>query len=204
MKFHKQWRLRNTHNQLTIGSRTFPINVVEGGKGSYGALNVQSLFEQSGEKLKIGNFVSIAPGVQFLLGVNHQMNTLSTYPMYSKKIEASAKDARNKGEVIIEDEAWLGTDALIFSGVTIGKGAIVAARAVVTKDVPPYAIVGGNPAKVIKYKFSPEIIEVLKPIYLVDLEDGFIKENIELLYSEIETVEDAQNLKEKLMNTTNG
>ena len=204
MQFHKAWRKNNAHNNLTVGNRIFPIAVVEGGKGSYGALNVQSLFEQDGEKLKIGNYVSIAPGVQFLLGVNHQLQTLSTYPMYSKRIGASNRDALNKGETLIEDEVWIGTDAIIFSGIRIGKGAVIAARSVVTKDVPPYAIIGGNPAKIIKYKFTPEIIEVLKPIYLIDLEDDFIRTHIELLYKDITSVNDALELRNKLMHKING
>lgn len=159
---------------------------------SYGALNIQSLFEQDGEKLAIGNYVSIAPGVQFLLGVNHQTETLSTFPIYSRLVQPSSKDALVKGPLTIEDEVWIGTNAIILAGLTIGKGAIVAAGAVVTKDVPPYAIVGGNPARVIRYKFSQDIIDVIAPLFLKDLDNESMKNNMDLLYKPILNAADAE------------
>jgi virginiamycin A acetyltransferase len=189
--FAKAWRQKNPHNLTVVGDRTFPIGNVEVGNGSYGMLNIQSLFEQEGEKLSIGNYVSIAPGVQFLLGVNHQIKTPTTYPLYSRLIAASNKDALSNGPLVVEDEVWLGTNAILMSGTTIGKGAIVAAGAVVTKDVPPYAIVGGVPAKIIRYKFSQEIIDILKPLYLNNLSKEVIVNNIDTFYKEIETREDA-------------
>lgn len=189
--FAKAWRDKNPHNLTEVGNREFPINVVTVGNASYGMLHVQSLFEQEGEKLTIGNYVSIGPGVQFLLGVNHQTKTFTTYPLYSRLIAASNKDALNNGPIVIEDEAWIGTDAIIMSGVTIGKGAMIAAGSVVTKDVPPYAIVGGVPAQLIRYKFSEEIIKILHPIYLNDLSKEFLINNMDAFYKEIETKEDA-------------
>jgi virginiamycin A acetyltransferase len=189
--FAKHWRDKNPHNLTVAGDREFPLNVVSVGNGSYGIMQVQSLFEQAGEKLTIGNFVSIAPGVQFLLGVNHQINTLTTYPLYSRLIEPSNRDALNNGAITVEDEVWIGTNAIIMSGVRIGKGAMIAAGAIVTKDVPPYAIVGGVPAKLIRYKFSDDIIDILKPIYLNDLPKDFIIKNIDLFYKDIETKQEA-------------
>lgn len=189
--FAKAWRDKNPHNLTEAGDKEFPVNVVRVGNGSYGMLNIQSLFEQEGEKLIIGNYVSIAPGVQFLLGVNHQTKTLTTYPLYSRLIEPSNKDALNNGPIVIQDEVWIGTDAIIMSGVTIGKGAMVAAGAVVTKNVPSYAIVGGVPAKIIRYKYSEEIIKILEPIYLNNLDKNFIINNIDIFYTDIETKEDA-------------
>lgn len=193
-KFAKEWRKRNPHNLTVVGDRTFPMSVVSIGKASYGMLHIQSLFEQEGEKLTIGNYVSIGPGVQFLLGVNHQMRTITTYPLYSRLIAASNRDAVTNGEIIIEDEVWLGTDAVVMSGVRIGKGAMIAAGSIVTKDVPPYAIVGGIPAKLIRYKFSAEIIDIIKDIYLKDFDNEFFIKNMALFYQEIETVEDAKAL----------
>lgn len=197
-KFDKEWRKRNSHNDTMIGDRTFPINNVSVGNATYGMLQVQSLFEQEGEKLIIGNYVSIAPGVQFLLGVNHQINTFTTFPLYSRFIKRSAIDAINKGPLIVEDEVWIGTDAILFSGIKVGKGAIISAGAIVTKDVPPYSIVGGCPAKLIKYRFSEDIIAELMSISLNEMPLEWIKKNIETLYTEIKSVEDVKKIKSLL------
>jgi len=197
-KFDKEWRMRNAHNDTIVGDRTFPMNNVSVGKATYGMLQIQSLFEQEGERLEIGNYVSIAPGVQFLLGVNHQINTFTTFPLYSRFVKRSPIDAVNKGPLVIEDEVWIGTDAILFSGVRVGKGAIISAGAVVTKDVPPYAIYGGTPAKLIKYRFSEDIINELMTIYLKDMPIDWIKENIDTLYKEIKSVEDVKRIKSLL------
>ncbi len=189
--FAKRWRLKNPHNLTVVGDRAFSMNVVSVGNATYGMLNIQSYFEQKEEKLIIGNFVSIAEGVQFLIDVNHQTKTLSTYPLYSRLIASSNRDALEKGVIVIEDEVWIGTNAVIMSGVTIGKGAMIAAGAVVTRSVPPYAIVGGVPAKLIRYKFTQDIIDILSPIYLNDLSKEFLIPNIEAFYKEIETKDDA-------------
>ena len=189
--FDKAWRTKNPHNLTVVGDRVFPINVVQVGNGSYGMLHVQSLFEQENEQLTIGNYVSVGPGVIFLMGVNHQTKTMTTYPLYSRLVEASKIDALNNGAIVIEDEVWIGTNALILSGVTIAKGAIIAAGAVVNKDVPPYAIVGGVPAKLIKFKFSEEIIKILSPIYLNNYQKAFLKAHVDIFYKHIETTEDA-------------
>lgn len=198
--FQKQWKAKNTHNFTSVGDRMFPIDNVSVGKYSYGLLTIQSLYEQPNEKLNIGNFVSIAPGVQFLMGVNHQLNTITTYPLYSRFIQYDKIDASSKGEINIGDEVWIGTNALIMSGVTIGKGAIVAAGSIVTKDIPPYHIYGGNPAKVIKPRFTDEIIKELLDFNLLDIQIEKVKNNIQLFYSEIKTVEDIRRLKKEIAN----
>lgn len=199
-KFDKEWRNRNRHNDTMVGDRMFPMSNVTVGKASYGMLQIQSLFEQEGEKLTIGNFVSIAPGVQFLLGVNHQLNTFTTFPLYSRFIQRSNRDALVKGPIIIEDEVWIGTDAIIFSGVRIGKGAIISAGAIVTKDVPPYSIVGGTPAKLIRYRYSQDIIDELMTVSLMDFSEEKIIKNIEMFYAEIQSVEDVRRIKKILQN----
>ncbi|MEI6821717.1 MAG: CatB-related O-acetyltransferase [Bacteroidota bacterium] len=196
LDFAKEWRRRNPHNTTIVGSRFFPMEVVTVGKGTYGDITILCLYITPTEKLTIGNYVSIAPDVQFFLGMNHQMETITTYPFYSMLVARSPIDALSKGTIVVEDEVWIGAGTQIHSGVTIGKGAIIAAGSIVTKDVPPYAIVGGIPAKLIKYKFSEDIIKVLMPIYFVNLSDDWIRDNIEALYKKIETVEDALKLKE--------
>jgi acetyltransferase-like isoleucine patch superfamily enzyme len=194
-KFEKTWRNRNPHNETKVGTRFFPMEIVTVGKGTYGSITIQSLYVTPNEKLTIGNYVSIAPDVTFMLGVNHQMNTVTTFPFYSKLIQRSPIDAISKGPVVIDDEVWIGTGAMIFSGVTIGKGAVVAAGSVVTKNVEPYAIVGGNPARVIRFRFTEEVIRILKPIYLADFPLEWIKKNIDTIYKKIDSVEDALQFK---------
>lgn len=195
LNFEKRWRKLNAHNETKVGERFFPMKVAQIGKGTYGTVNVYSLYVTPKESLSIGNYVSIAPDVIFFLGMNHQLDTATTFPFYSKFIQRSPIDAISKGPIVIEDEVWIGTGARIFSGVKIEKGAVVAAGSIVTKDVPPYAIVGGNPAKVIRFRFQEDIIQILKPIYFKDFSGEWIRQNIELIYKKIETVEDALALK---------
>lgn len=120
------------------------------------------------EKLVIGKFCSIACGTSFLFNcANHTLNSLSTYtfPLFyeewnlEKSNVVSAWD--NKGDIIIGDDVWIGYEAVIMSGVHVGNGAIIAARAVVTKDVPPYTIVGGTPAREIRKRFDTDVIKRL-------------------------------------------
>lgn len=188
-RFRNRWRKKNPHNKTFVGN-LFPIKCVSVGAYSYGMLNVYSYFAEN-EGLRIGNFVSIAPGTIFLLGGNHQTKTITSFPLYSvlNSIEYH-KDAESRGEIIIEDEVWIGMNVLILSGVKIGKGAIVAAGAVVTQNVPPYAIIGGNPAKVIRYRFSEEMIKELMQINLIDYSESILKDKLPLIYKEIHSVED--------------
>jgi len=195
-QFDREWRRRNKHNFTVVGKRMFPIDMVCVGKMSYGMLNVQSNFKNLEKKLIIGNYVSLASDTTFMLDVNHQSRTITSYPLKSKLIAPTPLDAISKGSIIIEDEVWIGSNAIIFSGLTIGKGAIVGTGSIVTKNVPPYAIVGGNPARIIRYKFSEEIIEILKSINLVDFPKEWIIKNIEVFYKEIETIDDAIKIKE--------
>ena len=116
------------------------------GNYTYGKIDIN--FFTNKEKLIIGNFCSIADGVKFVTGGNHFADRLLTFPVGSI-YNIGKDDGYTKGPIIVEDDVWIATNALILSGVTIGRGAIVAAGAVVVKDVPPYAIVGGNPAKIL-------------------------------------------------------
>ena len=123
------------------------------------------------DKLQIGKFCSIACGAKFLFNsANHALRSLSnyTFPLFfeewglNKKNVASAWD--NKGDIIIGNDVWIGYEAVIMAGVHIGDGAVIAARAVVTKDVPPYTIVGGTPARKIRMRFEAETIAKLQQI----------------------------------------
>ena len=123
------------------------------------------------DRLIIGKFCSIACGAKFLFNsANHALRSLSnyTFPLFfeewglNKKNVASAWD--NKGDIIIGNDVWIGNEAVIMAGVHIGDGAVIAARAVVTKDVPPYTIVGGTPARKIRMRFEEETIAKLQQI----------------------------------------
>jgi acetyltransferase-like isoleucine patch superfamily enzyme len=175
----KNWRRKNRHNE-TNPANMFRIEKVTVGKKTYGALNVTD-FSPLDTKLKIGSYCSISPGVQFLLGGEHQIDSISTYP-FKVKCFGHKCEAGSKGDIVVGNDVWIGTNAIICSGVKIGQGAIVATGAVVTKEVPSYAIVGGNPAKVIKYRFDERIREKLAQIDICKLLDTFSKDNLDLLY----------------------
>jgi virginiamycin A acetyltransferase len=194
-RFDRKWRAGNAHNDTVPGERMFPMEKVSVGTYSYGELNILSYVPEADDRLDIGNYVAIAPDVLFLLGVNHQTKTITTYPVHTKFIGPTPLDAVSRGPLVVEDEVWIGTRSVIFSGVTIGKGAIIAAQSVVTSNVPPYAIVGGNPAKIIKYRFPDEVIAILAPIKLIGMDPEWLRNNIGALYAKIETVEDAMRIK---------
>ena len=142
------------------------------------------------DKLKIGKFCSIACGAKFLFNsANHTMKSLSTYP-FPIFFEAWGLDVRditsawdNKGDIVIGNDVWIGYEAVIMAGVTIGDGAIIGTRAVVTKDVPPYTIVGGVPARQIRKRFSEDMIAYLLDLKWWDWPIEKISEKIEFIKS---------------------
>ena len=142
------------------------------------------------DRLIIGKFCSIACGAKFLFNcANHTMKSLSTYtfPLFFEQWgldKANVTDAwDNKGDIVIGNDVWIGYEAVILSGVTIGDGAIIGARAVVTKDVPPYTIVGGVPAKPIRKRFSDDAIGKLLSLKWWDWSNEKIAKNISYIQS---------------------
>lgn len=130
--------------------------------------NVLYHYPVNHDKLIIGKFCSIACGAKFLFNsANHTLNSLSTYPfpLFYEEWELEPKKVAeswdNKGDIVIGNDVWIGFEAVILAGVTIGDGAIIGTRAVVTKDVAPYTIVGGVPAKPIRKRFDDKTIEKL-------------------------------------------
>ena len=148
--------------------------------------NVKYLFDFTGDKLIIGKFCMIASDVTFIMnGANHLSEAITTYPFaIFGKDWANAMEGKEypvKGDTIIGNDVWIGYGATIMPGVTVGDGTIIATNSVVTKDVEPYAIVGGNPAKEIRKRFSPSEIQDLLAIKWWDWPIEKITEHIQVL-----------------------
>lgn len=152
--------------------------------------NVLYHYPVNNDKLIIGKFCSIACGAKFLFNsANHSMASLSTYP-FPLFFEELGLDKRNvtkswdnKGNIIIGNDVWIGFEALILAGVSIGDGAIIGSRAVVTKDVPPYTIAAGVPARPIRKRFDDDTISNLIKIKWWNWPDEIITENIQAIQS---------------------
>ena len=185
LRLLKSGMRKNKWHKLHPDSDTVPMNdfnfsKVQIGNGSYGELNI---IDFGGEHhLMIKNYVSIAQNVTFIMNAEHYVDRISTYPFKVKILQITSLESFGKGDIIVDDDVWIGYGATIMSGVHIGQGAVVAAGAVVTKDVPPYAIVGGVPAKVIKYRFEPEMIKELLKIDYRQLSKEDIEKHIRELY----------------------
>lgn len=156
------------------------------GKYTYGQNKLQIRQWGEGAKLYIGNFCSIAPGGKIYLGGNHRTDWITTYPFGKlhtnifNKFNGPGHPSTN-GDVIISNDVWLGENVTIMSGITIGDGAAIAANSHVVKNVAAYSIIGGNPAKLIKYRFSEKQIEKLLEIEWWNWDDKKINDNVELL-----------------------
>ena len=130
--------------------------------------NVLFNYPEFGDKLIIGKFCSIASGTKFIMGsANHRLGSVTTYPfnVFGGSWQENTLDHMSqlpfKGDIVIGNDVWIGRESIIMPGVKIGDGAIIAAYSVVTKDVEPYSVVGGNPARFIKKRFNDELIELL-------------------------------------------
>lgn len=178
----KKYRKKNKHNFSTINN-ICDISKIEVGKNTYGHLNVKEYFAK-GEKLIIGSYCSIANNVNFILSGEHNYKNISTYP-FKEMLVTNETECKCKGPIIIGDDVWIGFGSLILSGVNVGQGAVIGAGSVVTKDIPPYAIVSGNPARIVKYRFDDSTIEELLKIDFLKINKN--KATIDLLYSEVNT-----------------
>lgn len=180
--FSKRWKKNNHHNRTYPGT-LFDASKVRVGKYTYGQLNVRQ-YGMLNTHLHIGSFCSIADETVFLLAGEHNIKHITTYPM-KQDILHREMESLSKGDTIINDDVWIGFRSTILSGVHIGQGAVIAAGSVVTKDIPPYAVVGGIPARIIKYRFNPEIIEELLKIDYERLSAKDIEKHIDELYMEL-------------------
>jgi virginiamycin A acetyltransferase len=161
--------------------------------------NVLYHFPFIGDRLIIGKFCALARGIKFIMnGANHRLDGFSTYPFYifGNGWEAATPepgDLPYKGDTVIGNDVWIGYEAVVMPGVTVGDGAIIAAKSVVVGDVPPYAIVGGNPAKLIRQRFGDEVVEALLAIAWWDWDIGKITRNLDkIVAADIEALRDCE------------
>ena len=149
--------------------------------------NVLYHFPFIGDKLIIGKFCALARGTKFIMnGANHKLSGLSTYPFQIfgngwERVMPQPGELPYKGDTIVGNDVWIGYDALIMPGVTIGNGAIVSSRSVVVSDVAPYTVVGGNPAKPIKERFPADVVARLEAIAWWDWPIGKITAKLEAI-----------------------
>ena len=152
--------------------------------------NVLYHFPFMNDKLIIGKFCALAKNTKFIMnGANHKMDSFTTYPFSIfgngwEKVMPKMEELPYKGDTIIGNDVWIGYDSLIMPGVKIGNGAIIASRSVVVRDVEPYTIVGGNPAKIIRKRFDEKTIEDLERIKWWDWSIEKITDNLEILVSQ--------------------
>lgn len=146
-------------------------------------------YEFLGDKLVIGKFCAIARGIEFVMnGANHRMNSVTTYPFNImgngwEKATPAIGDLPLKGDTIVGNDVWIGQNVTVMPGVHIGDGAIIAANSVVTRDIPPYHIAGGNPAEIIRKRFDDEMINYLLNLKWWDWYPEKIFRNLEILCS---------------------
>ncbi len=187
-KKKRKWLIQNHHNTTELGTAS-DISRIHVGNYTYGVINA---YDYGGNaNLYIGHFCSIGPDVVFLVDVENPIKCVSSWP-FEKIVPDSGRHSDTKGDIVIEDDVWIGYGAKILSGVTIGQGAVVGAGAVVTKNVPPYAVVGGVPAKIIKYRFDEDLIKELKKIDYSKLTREIVEDNIDRFQREIKSSEEIQ------------
>jgi virginiamycin A acetyltransferase len=151
--------------------------------------NVLYLKPENNDRLIIGKYCSVACGTRFIMnGANHKMDSFTTFPFpvvaEDWGLDMGTEEAWDQeGDTVIGNDVWIGYESIIMPGIHIGDGAIIAARSLVTKDVPPYTIVGGAPAKAIKKRFSDEVIKILLEIKWWDWDESKVKTNVKTLMS---------------------
>jgi acetyltransferase-like isoleucine patch superfamily enzyme len=149
------------------------------GRHTYG-VNPETVFgyDDRGTTLTVGSFCSIAKEVLFLVRAEHPTHTASTFPV--RNLGVGMEELTSRGPITIGHDVWIGRRAMVMSGVTIGNGAVIGAGAVVTRDVAPYSIVGGVPAKLIRFRFEQPTIDALQRIRWWDWPDDDIRSRVDL------------------------
>jgi chloramphenicol O-acetyltransferase type B len=161
---------------------------VKVGRHTYGHEQIAIRSWDESTELRIGSFCSIADRVTVFLGGNHRSDWVTTYPFPTfadrwKSARGIEDDHVSKGDVVIGNDVWVGSNATIMSGVTVGDGAVIGTDSCVTRDVAPYAIVAGNPARRLRLRFDPETVEKLLAVRWWEWSDERIEANVRLLCS---------------------
>ena len=177
--FRKSWRARNPHN-ATEAASLFRPELVSIGRSTYGDLHVVSFHARS--QLRIGSFCSIGQEAAFLLDADHRTDCISTYPFRTALLKTLRQEAVSRGDIRVDDDVWIGFRALILSGVHIGQGAVIAAGAVVTRDVPPYAVAAGVPARIVRYRFPETLRKELSRVDFSRVTEQLIRSHVKELY----------------------
>ena len=188
------WK-RSFPGSNTIPGNWFPKELLSVGKGTYGKVTV--VWGSTSDRLSIGNYCSIAPEVSFVVNNQHSMTTASTFPFKVKVLNFNCSEALGRGGISVEDDVWIGYRATILDGVTVGQGAVIAAGAVVTKDVQPYEIVGGCPAHHIRWRYDEDVRRIMSSFDWSRVTKEWIEAHLEELYTPL-TVELARQLVEDL------
>jgi acetyltransferase-like isoleucine patch superfamily enzyme len=160
-----------------IRAPDLPRGVVVG-RHTYGYDEETFVIFTEGARIEVGAFCSIAPEVRILAGGEHVMTRISTFPFNARFFDRgkrNAPDAVRQGTTAIGNDVWIGLGATILAGVSVGDGAVIGARAVVSKSVPPYAVVVGNPGRILRYRFEPEIRDRLLALRWWEWEDSEIR-----------------------------
>lgn len=173
-----EWRRHNTQNKTYLERYPVSTERIAVGIGSYGPVRI--ITARKAPRLKIGAYVSIAEDVTFIISAGHRYDCFSTFPFLVMN-GISEFEALEKGGIIVEDDAWLGFGATIMDGVRVGRGAVVAAKAVVTHDVAPYEIVAGVPARHIGFRFDGDIIEKLAEVDFSRIDASYVLRHRESL-----------------------
>lgn len=187
-----------TAPNITVGDYTYYDDPVD--PTAFEQNNVLFNWPEFGDRLLIGKFCAIASGVTFIMGsANHRIGSISTYPFavfggaWAESIPPHFDQLPFKGDIVIGNDVWIGRKSVILPGVTVGDGAILAAYSIVTKDVPPYAVVGGNPARFIKNRFDEELTALLMELKWWDFDAVALTEFLPILCDM-----DLQSVKQRL------
>lgn len=204
LKIHREisWKIANQHNDTRLLGDPLNADIASVGSKTYGRVWINGYGGKGA--VTIGSYCSIAPQVTFVTGNEHALNRISTFPFLVKVLGSLEGESISKGGIVVQDDVWIGFGATILDGVHIGQGAVIAAGAVVTKDVPPYAVVGGVPAQLIKYRFDDDLIDALLDIDFSQLTDELIANHTKQLYEELKDSAQLNWLPKKSQNKNTG